>query len=142
MRSFAKLLIAYEASEKKSSETKSPDGFNVAEKLRLHLATYLGKTGCHTILARALALSTAEVPWLRAVQVNQDGSLEGAEKFQAQLVPGQFSEGKLVLLAWFLGLLVVFIGENYTVRAVREVWPKVLLNCLDFGKKVTNEKTN
>ena len=141
MRNFAKRLMACELGEKKSAETKLADGFGVAEKLRLHLATYLGKTGCHTILTRALALSVAEVPALRAVRVNADGSLEGADKLQAQLAPGEFSEGTLVLLAWFLGLLVAFIGESLTVRLVREVWRKAPLDNLHFSKEGENEKT-
>jgi len=34
-----------------------------------------------------------------------------------------------------LALLVAFIGANLTVRLVREVWPKVPLNNLDFGEE-------
>jgi hypothetical protein len=39
-----------------------------------------------------------------------------------------------------LGLLVAFIGEDLTLRLVREVWPKLSLNNLDFGKGYKNEK--
>jgi len=39
----------------------------------------------------------------------------------------------VTLLAQLLGLLVTFIGEALTVRLVREVWPKVPLDDLDFG---------
>ena len=123
----------YEASRNISSETISPAGFHVAEKLRRHLATFMGHTGFHTLLARALALATTEVPWLRAVRVNADDSLAGLEDLHAQLSPDEFLEGRVVLLAHLLGLLVAFIGEVLTVRLVREVWPKVPLNDLDFG---------
>jgi hypothetical protein len=34
-----------------------------------------------------------------------------------------------------LGLLVAFIGENLTVRLLREVWPKVPLDDLDSDQK-------
>ena len=140
MKDFARYLIACEAGGTRPSATKNPDGFSVTEKLRLHLATFLGKTGCHTILTRVLALSAAEVPWLRAVRLNADGSLKGEDEPQTQLSADEVSEGKLVLLAEFLGLLVAFIGKDLTVRLVREVWPKVSLNGLDLSRKGTYEK--
>jgi len=138
MRYFAKRLMTYEAGENKFAGTKSPAVFHSCEKLRLHLATFMGHTGFHTLLARALALSTAEVPWLRAVRLKADGSLEGLEELQAQLDPDEFFEGGVVLLAQLLGLLVAFIGENLTLRLVREVWPKVPLNDFDFDNAGKN----
>ena len=46
----------------------------------------------------------------------------------------------MVLVAQLLGLLVAFIGETLTLRLVREVWPKLPLNDLDFGRGDKNEK--
>jgi len=43
-------------------------------------------------------------------------------------------EGRVVLLAQLLGLLVAFIGEDLTLRLVREVWPKLSINDVNFGK--------
>ena len=43
-------------------------------------------------------------------------------------------------VAQLLGLLVTFIGEELTLRLVREVWPKLSPNNLDFGKGDNNEK--
>jgi hypothetical protein len=141
MRNFARCLIAYETLENKSSSgTKPPASFPVCEKLRLELATFMGKTGFHTLLSRSLALSTAEVPWLCAVRAQADDSLAGLEELHAQLGPEEFSEGEVILLAQLLGLLVAFIGEKLTVRLVCEVWPNVPLDDLDFNKGNYNEK--
>ena len=134
MRDFAERLIAYETRGNKSSGTKTPAAFLVGEKLRPHLATLMGNAGFRALLSRALALANAEVPWLRAVHVKADGSLEGLDELEAQVDPDEISEGSVVLLAQLLGLLVAFIGENLTLRLVREVWPKLSLNDLDFGK--------
>jgi hypothetical protein len=139
-RNFAKRLIADEASGNKSSETKTPAAFHVVEKLRPHLVTLMGNGGFRALLSRALALASAEVPWLRAVHVKADGSLEGLEDLHAQLDPDEFFEGRVVLLAQLLGLLVAFIGENLTLVVVRDVWPKIPLNDLDFGNGGKNEK--
>ena len=140
MRDFAERLIAYETRGNKSSETKTPAIFLIDEKLRPHLATLMGKVGFRALLSRALVLTNAEVPWLRALHVNADGSLEGLDELDAQIDPKEIFEGRVVLLAQLLGLLVAFIGENLTLRLVREVWPKLSLNDLDFGKGYKNEK--
>ena len=135
MRNFAETLIADESRGNQSSGTNPPAAFHVCEKLRPHLATLMGNTGFRALLSRSLALANAEVPWLRAVHVKADGALEGLNELGAQVDPDEFFEGCVVLLAQLLGLLVAFIGENLTLRLVREVWPKLSLNDLDFGMR-------
>src|SRR5665647_2856289 len=134
MRDFAERLIAYETRGNKSSETKPPAVFLVGEKLRPQLATLMGNVGFRALLSRALALASAELPWLRAVHVNTGGSFEGLDKLGAQVDPDEIFEGCVVLLAQLLGLLVAFIGEELTLRLVLEVWPKLRLNNFYFGK--------
>lgn len=77
---------------------------------------------------------------LNAVQVKVDGSLEGLDELDVQSDPEQFAEGRLVLVTQLLGLLVAFIGEELTLRLVREAWPKLSLNDLDLKKREGNEK--
>jgi hypothetical protein len=140
MRDFAERLIALETGGNALSETKPPAAFHVCEKLRPHLVTLMGNGGFRALLARAFALASAEVSWLRAVHVKADGSLEDLEELHVQVAPAEFFEGKVVLLAQLLGLLVAFIGENLTLRLVREIWPKVSLDDLDFRKEREYEK--
>ena len=134
MRNFAVRLIAHEVNGKKSSEANPPAGFLVVEKLRPHLANLMGNAGFRALLSRSLALARAEVPWLRSVHVKSDGFLEGLDELEAQVDLDKFSEGRVVLLAVLLGLLVAFIGERLTLQLVREVWPKLSLNNLDFSE--------
>ena len=143
MRDCAERLIAHETRKNKSSATKNRAAFHVGEKLRPHLATLMGNTGFRALLSRALALANAEVPWLRAVHVKADGSLEGMDELEleAQVDPKEIAVGRVVLLAQLLGLLVAFIGENLTLQLVREVWPKLSLNDLDVCKGDKNERT-
>ena len=135
MRNFARRLVGHEAGDTKSSGTQIPAAFRGCEKLRLHLATFMGNAGVRTVLARALALSAREGPWLRAVRIKTDGPLERLDEFEAHLDRNDFTEGGEVLLAHLLGLLVAFIGASLTLRLVREVWPKVPLDDLDFGEE-------
>ena len=134
MRDLSQCLIAYETRGNKSSETKTPAACLVGEKLRPHLATLMGNVGFRALLLRALALANTDVPWLRAVHVKADGSLEGLDELTTQVDPDEIFEGCVVLLAQLLGLLVAFIGENLTLRLVRDVWPKLSLNNLDFSR--------
>ena len=106
MRSIAQRLIKYETQGKDSSETTDTSIFQVTDRLRPQLATLMGIGSFRALLARALALAHAEVSWLRAVQINADGTLEGLETPHAKLQPAQFREGRIVLLAQLLGLLV------------------------------------
>jgi hypothetical protein len=128
MRDLAERLVAYETKANKSSKTKTLAAFLVGEKLRPDLAALMGSVGFRALLSRALALANAEVPWLRAVHVKADGSFEGLAELEAQVDPEEIFEGGIVLLAQLLGLLVAFIGEDLTLRLVREVWSKLPLD--------------
>jgi hypothetical protein len=140
MRLFAKLLIAHGLRRSNLSGTKSGVAFYVPETLRPHLATLLGNTGYSALLSRALALASAEVPWLRAVNVQPDGSLEGWNELAPRVDPQEIAEGSVVLVAHLLGLLVAFVGDDLTLRLVGEAWPRLPLHESDFGKGENHEK--
>jgi hypothetical protein len=123
MRSLAKDLMVHEASRNRSSEAKAPTAFGVVEKLRPHLADLMGIGGFRALLSRALVLGKAEVSWLSAVHVNGIGSLEGFECPHSRLNSAEFLEGRAVLLAQLLGLLMALVGPNLTSRLVGEIWP-------------------
>ena len=135
MRNLAERLIAHETSGNKSSGTKTPAAYHVFAKLRAPLAALMGSTGFSALLSRALALADAEVVWLRVVHVKADGSLKEPDELAAHVTPEEFAEGRVVLLAQLLGLLVAFIGEYLTLRLAREVWPKLSLDDLDFDRR-------
>ena len=130
MRAFAEVLIACETSETPSSGSTRPADFPVFEKLRTPLAMLMGNGGFRALFARALALARAEIPWLRAVHVNADGALAWQEELHPPLAPAEILEGRIVLLAQMLGLLVAFIGPGLTARLIGEIWPEFLHNDL------------
>jgi len=142
MRSFAEHLIVSDASGNMPSEPDRPPIFPVTSALRPHLATLVGKDGARALLARALALAAAEVPWLGAVRVDADGDVEGLEAAGVGLDPAEILEGRVVWLAQLLGLLVAFIGPNLTSRLVGEIWPRIPFQDRDFGMEQENEKAS
>jgi hypothetical protein len=124
MLGLARDLLAFEMSRNKSVGTKAPATFHVVEKLRPHLANLMGIGGFHALLSRALVLASVEIPWLGAVRVKADGTLEGFDRVYAQLDPAEFLEGRVVTLAQLLELMVALIGPNLTSRLVGEIWPE------------------
>jgi hypothetical protein len=140
MRAFAKRLTACEAAESRSSEGLSLTAFPISEKMRVPLTTLLGGGGFRALLSRALALASAEAPWLRSVQVKANGVLEEGAKPSPQLTAAEQIEGRLVLLAQLLGLLVTFIGPSLTSHLVGEIWPSISLNDLELETRDKNEE--
>jgi len=140
LRDLAERLIAYEMPGNGSSETKIPGARLAIDKLRPHLAKLMGNTGFSALLSRALALSIADAPWLGAVHVKIDGALDGFEELGPQVDSDEVFGGCVGLLSHLLGLLVAFIGEELTLRLVREVWPELSPNDLVFGRGDKNEK--
>lgn len=139
MRSLARRLIAYDASQSKNSQANYSDVFQVCEKLRPQLATLVGNEAFRALLAHALALAQTEVPDLRALFVKADGTLEMSEEIHAQVKADKFFEGRVVLVAQLLGLLEAFVGENITLRLIRESWPQAAFNDLEVNDGVKNE---
>jgi hypothetical protein len=140
MRRFARRILA--AHETRLGD-KSPDvagqaTFQVVDDLRPPLVNLMGMGGFRGLLSRAIALGSEEVRWLRAVHLKADGSLSGFEE-HAQLAPGQFAEGKVVLLARLLGTLVALIGVGLTLRLVLDIWPKLPVGDLNLGNGEADE---
>ena len=139
-RHLAKRLIFCEAKASKASESSRATAFDVCEKLRPQLVTLMGNGGFRAILMRALTLARAEISWLNGVEVKADGAMENLTDQQPQPGSEEFLEGRIVLVARLLGLLGAFIGENLTLRVVVEVWPKLPLDDLAYGKGDKDEK--
>ena len=139
-------LMALEAMRTESSVADVPTVFHVTNMLRPQLAALMGSGGFRALLSRALALAKAEVPWLDAIQVDENGVLEGLEMLHPQPGPAELLQGRVVLLAQLLGLLGAFIGPGLVLRLVGELWPQILLDEQetgderDFGDEAENEK--
>ena len=135
MRDFAKRLIAVEEKAHRASRTRPLAGFYACEKLRPPLATLMGNAGFHALMSRALLLAQREVPWLRGAHLNVDGSFEGLAELDSQVDPQEIAEGRIVLLAQLLGLLVAFIGEDLTMRLTREIWPSLVFEDMNSSRR-------
>jgi hypothetical protein len=130
MRDLAQRLLAYEAFADKTSEPANFATLRVYEKLREGLGEFAGVAGFQALASRALALARTEAPRLSAVQVAEDGSLQGLGEIEHQfdidkVQAGEFpaGEGGTALIARLLGLLLILLGETLTLRLLRVTWP-------------------
>ena len=134
LRGFAARLISIGVIETKSSASKPPAVFTVIEKLRPCFAQVVGELGFNTVLSRALVIASADVAWLRTVDVKPDGPLNGLDKLEGKADPEEIAEGRVVLLAEFVNLLVNLIGERLVLRLVHQAMPKLSKDDLYFGE--------
>jgi hypothetical protein len=116
-------LIALETKRGKHPRDQNPPAFLICGKMRLHLATLMGFAGFRALLDRALALATADTPWLSAVQVQADGTLAWKETIRPPVVAKESEEGTARIVVYLLGLLTAFIGEGLTLQMMSEIWP-------------------
>jgi len=126
-RDLARRLLAAEAASQSAADPRAPEGVRVCEKLRIHLARFIGPDGFTALLRRALALARAEVPALHGVTEKADGSLEGLDKLAAA-APDVGGAAAFAITTHLLTLLVTFIGEPITARLMRETWPDASLD--------------
>lgn len=138
MRTLAGKILTLELAGPHSDAALIRSAMPLPERLRSPLSSLMGAAGFRGLLVRALALASVEVPWLRAVRVDAEGVLDGWMQPFALLSPEKFHEGRVVLLAQLLGLLVAFVGERLTLRLLVEEWPKLDLAGVDFGGDATS----
>lgn len=127
LRTAAERLLKLEAARSVGTRKLSAATL-VTERLRRILSSLLGAAGFDALLGRAVTLAKSELPTLRALQVQADGSLGGLTEGAG------VADGEVVLVAHVLGLLVTFVGEALMLRLVSDAWPKVRLDDLDFDK--------
>ena len=85
----------------------------------------MGVAGFQSLAFRALAQAKSEAPGLWAVQVAEDGSLQGLGEFDPQvgIDENRTGEDGVILLARLLNLLRIFVGEALTLSLLRSAWP-------------------
>jgi hypothetical protein len=128
----ARNIILFEDGQAQAGVSDYP----VTERMRPQLARLMGSDWVRILLTRALALATIETPWLSQAEVSPRGDLEGLRHISREMDPDDFLEGRVVLLAQLLGLLVTFIGPSLTWGLVDEIWPDIPPEDRDFGMEL------
>ncbi|MBC7809221.1 MAG: hypothetical protein H7145_24060 [Akkermansiaceae bacterium] len=95
------------------------------ETLRLSLSKTIGAIEFQMLLSRALVLAKREIPWLQAVRVRKDSSLEGLVEAGQLQTKDMATQGCVILLSHVLTLLMIFVGEGLTLTLVRDALPDI-----------------
>ena len=118
----AQCLVALEGGDANGAAHPAGAAERVIQKLTRSLARLIAADGAQAILARALHLARPQFPALQAVRAGRahEAVLEGTADIQNDSHAGAALR---TVLANQLDLLCAFIGEDLTLRLVREVWP-------------------
>jgi hypothetical protein len=90
------------------------------ERLHQALGKLIGSAGFDVLLARALVLARRTHPELAGITARPGGALEGLDDAHGGVA---LEEGALAIVAHFVELLVVLIGDDLAMRLLRDVWP-------------------
>ena len=130
MLDLAHRLLACEAAKGDTFESGEAATLRVYEMLRLSLNAFAGAAAFQSLASRALVLAKSEVPGLSSAQVTSNGSLQGLGKLEAPIAidkdrPGTnpADDGRTILIARLLGLLLTLLGEALTLSLLRNAWP-------------------
>jgi hypothetical protein len=130
MKNLAVWLVSREAAALESHDAPVQMIFGVCEKLCTVLSAMMGVDGCRSVMARALAMTHIEGHWLSAIRLKDDGTLE---LWSGELaVQEEVLWRGVALVAQLLGLMAAFVGEAYTLRLVRSVWPEAPVDSLEL----------
>ncbi len=130
MRDLARRLLTCEADASGTSKSAEGPILRVYEKLRQSLGAFAGAAAFHSLASRALVLARSETPALRKALVASNGSLQGLDNSEPQIVADKDRAGEhpaddrgIILIAQLLALLFTFLGAALTFSLLRSAWP-------------------
>ncbi len=99
----------------------------VCQALHTRLAPLISAAGFNAPVGRAVKLAAREYPFLAGTSAitKPNCSFDGLRQAAEGREPADVADALVVILANFLWLLVLFIGENLGLRKVHEIWPDI-----------------
>jgi hypothetical protein len=113
LRELARRLLEAEAGRRDEPATAAA-AEEVFRKLRDRLARLIGSGGFEVLLSRALKGAKAEASALEQVKVAPGGGLEALSESLARRSAAEALEASVCLLARFLELVAIFLGDDLT----------------------------
>lgn len=124
---FSSRLLRYEADESDEPTALADALERACCALHERLAPLISSLGFETLVRRSLQVGRRDHPILEAVTVEVDKrcTLIGLPAAIDGRSSHEVADAMTAVLAHFIWLLIVFIGENLSLRKVHEVWPEV-----------------
>ena len=95
------------------------------QALRGRLAPLVGSAAFDALMGRAVNLAARNFAFLDDTPIGANCSADGLRQAVAGREQREVTDAVVAILANFLWLLVIFIGENLGIRMVHEIWPHV-----------------
>jgi hypothetical protein len=105
------------------SASDSDIALRIMTRLHQQLGKVIGPAGLDVLLARSLVLARRAHPLLAGITAGPGGALAGFDDAASDAVALQ--ESALAIVAHFIELMVVLIGEDLAIRLVHDAWPAV-----------------
>jgi hypothetical protein len=117
-------VLAHELREEYSAEALAAAATRVYEALLGQVMKLLGETGARALLARSIALTRAEFPWLgEDAHGSRESLLSQLGLALAGQAPAVGAAAAAAGLAALIELLATFLGEGLTTRLLEDAWP-------------------
>lgn len=123
--------IGYELLARETGNREGPEGLtdaveNACRKLSRQAASLVTADGARLFIERALVLAKREFPVLAPLGAGPsiDNCLTGLGDAISGAEVSQIRDGFAALLGYVIGLIDTFIGDDLTLRMVRQEWPE------------------
>ncbi|MDQ6674592.1 MAG: hypothetical protein M3069_28305 [Chloroflexota bacterium] len=128
----ASWLVARELGAEADAEGLFAAAEQVGQKLSHGLSRSISAAGSQALVSRALHLEQTEFPFLEGVRagIPPGACFEGLIESTRDVESGEAARGLLTVLRRMLDVLANYMGEELTLRMVREVWPDLPLLAL------------
>ena len=121
---FARRLLLHEAGNGSVDEvTGSME--QGCRALQDRIAPLVGSAAFDALIVRAVKLAARKFAFLDDTPIGANCSADGLRQAVEGREQREVTDAVAAILANFLWLLVIFIGENLGLRMVHEVWPGV-----------------
>lgn len=137
----ASRLLAHEAGSKQTPEAVAEAGQRIFQKLYLQMARLFGQAGFAAVSARALHLAQLDFPFLGgvAIEIKEEACLTRLRESLLGKPSAVASDAVAAFFANLIWLLMTLIGQDLTLRLLRDTWPGVLPQEGHAGEKEEEE---
>jgi hypothetical protein len=125
LRRFVRRALADVIAFAAPTPTQIASAFDLlCEQLRAQLQPLFGATAISALFARGHYLAAAEFAWLAEVQLStgEHCALSHEDVVRAAVTADALQDGLAALLAYEIGLLSAFIGEDFVLPLVQQAW--------------------
>jgi hypothetical protein len=134
-RAVAEEIYALEGAEATTVDETIAAVLRVCHQLERGISSLVGKMGFHALFARCVRKASGDHPCLRDFDSSAPrGLLESLKTCLAGQPPAVITDIGTLILALVFDLVSTLIGDDLTLRLVRDIWPDALRRALDSEK--------